>query len=112
MKQLNIHLSTQLINPIKEWCENNTDFAPVVTKFNKQGQWTAISLKGYSSDPNQIGNGGVLGTTGVDELQTTPLYEVDTTGDIRATGIVRADGGLTTGVTTLVSNLNADLLDS
>jgi hypothetical protein len=43
---------------------------------------------------------------------STPLYEVDTTGDIRATGIVRADGGLTTGVTTLVSNLNADLLDS
>jgi hypothetical protein len=44
--------------------------------------------------------------------QTTPEYEIDTTGDIRATGIVRADGGLTTGVTTLVSNLNADLLDS
>ncbi len=43
---------------------------------------------------------------------STPLYEVDTTGDIRATGIVRADGGLTTGVATLVSNLNADLLDS
>jgi hypothetical protein len=44
--------------------------------------------------------------------QTTPEYEIDTTGDIRATGIVRADGGLTTGVTTLVPNLNADLLDS
>ena len=37
---------------------------------------------------------------------------MDTTGDIRATGIIRADGGLTTEVTTLVSNLNADLLDS
>jgi hypothetical protein len=43
---------------------------------------------------------------------TTPIYTLDTTGDIRATGIVRADGGLTTGVTTLVDNLNADLLDS
>ncbi len=42
----------------------------------------------------------------------TPLYRLDVSGDIRATGIVRADGGLTTGVTTLVSNLNADLLDS
>jgi hypothetical protein len=37
---------------------------------------------------------------------------LDVSGDIRATGIVRADGGLTTGVTTLVDNLNADLLDS
>ena len=37
---------------------------------------------------------------------------MEVSGDIRATGIVRADGGLTTGVTTLVSNLNADLLDS
>jgi len=37
---------------------------------------------------------------------------LDVSGDIRATGIVRADGGLITGVTTLVSNLNADLLDS
>jgi hypothetical protein len=37
---------------------------------------------------------------------------LEVSGDIRATGIVRADGGLTTGVTTLVSNLNADLLDS
>ena len=43
---------------------------------------------------------------------TTPAYTMDTTGDIRASGVVRADGGLTTGVTTLVSNLNADLLDS
>ncbi len=43
---------------------------------------------------------------------TTPVYTMDTTGDIRATGIVRADGGLTIGDTTLVTNLNADLLDS
>jgi hypothetical protein len=43
---------------------------------------------------------------------TSPTYTLDTTGDIRATGIVRADGGLTTGVTTLVDNLNADLLDN
>jgi hypothetical protein len=42
----------------------------------------------------------------------TPGYKLDVSGDIRATGIVRADGGLTTEVTTLVSNLNADLLDS
>jgi len=76
LKQLDIHLSTELLKPIEEWCKNNTEFAPVVTKFNKQGQWTAISLKGYSSDPNQIGKGGVLGTTGVDELQTTPLYDL------------------------------------
>ncbi len=42
----------------------------------------------------------------------TPGYKLDVSGDIRATGIVIADRGLTTVVTTLVSNLNADLLDS
>jgi hypothetical protein len=53
-----------------------------------------------------LNNGNVgIGTS-------TPIYKLDISGDIRATGIVRADGGLTTGVTTLVSNLNADLLDS
>ncbi len=53
-----------------------------------------------------LNNGNVgIGTS-------TPIYKLDITGGFRATGIVRADGGLTTGVTTLVSNLNADLLDS
>jgi len=50
------------------------------------------------------------GKVGIDNI--TPQYLLDVNGDIRATGIVRADGGLTTEVTTLVSNLNADLMDS
>ena len=53
-----------------------------------------------------INNGNVgIGTT-------TPIYKLDISGGLRTTGLVRADGGLTTDVTTLVSNLNADLLDS
>ena len=54
----------------------------------------------------------ILSSGNVGISTNTPAYTLDTTGDIRATGIVRADGGLTTEVTTLVSNLNADLLDS
>ena len=30
-----------------DWCKSNTEFSPVITKFNKQKQWTAISIRGY-----------------------------------------------------------------
>ena len=71
----NIKITDEQLQPIVEWCENNEDFAPVVTKYNKKGNWTAISLKGYGSDPKQIGKGGVLGTETSDTLQETALYD-------------------------------------
>jgi len=70
----NIKITDEQLQPIVEWCENNKDFAPVVTKYNKKGNWTAISLKGYGADPKQIGKGGVLGTETSDTLQETALY--------------------------------------
>lgn len=69
-----IKITDEQLQPIVEWCENNKDFAPVVTKYNKKGNWTAISLKGYGADPKQIGKGGVLGTETSDTLQETALY--------------------------------------
>jgi hypothetical protein len=70
----NIKITDEQLQPIVEWCEENKDFAPVVTKYNKKGNWTAISLKGYGADPKQIGKGGVLGTETSDTLQETALY--------------------------------------
>ena len=69
-----IKITDEQLQPIVDWCENNKDFAPVVTKYNKKGNWTAISLKGYGSDPKEIGKGGVLGTENSNELQETALY--------------------------------------
>lgn len=57
-------------------------FAKVITKFNKKGQWTAISLRGYSPDPMIIGKGGVLGSETDNELQNTVLWDELNIGDI------------------------------
>ena len=63
------------LQPIVNFCEVNQEFSPVVTKFNKDNQWTAISLRGYDGDTAQIGKGGVLGTDVDDGLQNTILYD-------------------------------------
>ena len=63
------------LQPIINFCEVNQEFSPVVTKFNKDNQWTAISLRGYGSETTQIGKGGVLGTDVDDGLQNTILYD-------------------------------------
>ena len=63
------------LQPIVNFCEVNQEFSPVVTKFNKDNQWTAISLRGYGGDTTQIGKGGVLGTDVDDGLQNTILYD-------------------------------------
>ena len=63
------------LQPIVNFCEVNQEFSPVVTKFNKDNQWTAISLRGYGSETTQIGKGGVLGTNTEDGLQNTILYD-------------------------------------
>ena len=62
------------LKSIVTWCENDTEFSPVITKYNKDKHWSAISLRGYGKDIYQIGKGGVLGTDEVDELQDTPLF--------------------------------------
>ena len=67
--------SDEQLQPTVDWCKSNLEFSPVITKFNKQGQWTAISIRGYSDDSSQIGKGGVLGTTEVSGLQNTSLYD-------------------------------------
>ena len=63
------------LQPIVDWCKMGEEFSPVVTKFNKDNQWTAISLRGYGKSITQIGKGGVLGTNTDDSLQNTPLYD-------------------------------------
>jgi hypothetical protein len=70
----NIKITDDQLQPIVDWCEENKDFAPVVTKYNKKGHWAAISLKGYGSDPKSIGKAGVLGTQTESILQETILY--------------------------------------
>ena len=42
--------SDEQLQPTVDWCKSNLEFSPVITKFNKQGQWTAISIRGYSDD--------------------------------------------------------------
>ena len=73
--KLPITFTHEELESIVTWCENNKEFSPVITKYNKNRQWTAISLRGYSKDIYQIGKGGVLGTDQIDELQDTPLLE-------------------------------------
>ena len=76
MKLFNdISYTNEELQPIVDWCEDNRNFSPVITKFNKKNQWTAISIRGYANDMKQIGKGGVLGTTEVSNLQNTPLYD-------------------------------------
>ena len=76
MKLFNdISYTNEELQPIVDWCEDNKNFSPVITKFNKKNQWTAISIRGYANDMTQIGKGGVLGTTEVSNLQNTPLYD-------------------------------------
>jgi len=71
-----IIITAEQLQPTVNWCENNVEFSPVVTKFNKKNQWTAVSVRGYAGTIEQIGKGGVLGT--LDDfikLQNTPLYD-------------------------------------
>ena len=70
-----ISFTDEQLQPIVNWCKSNKEFSPVVTKFNKKNQWTAISIRGYANDVKQIGKGGVLGTTELSNLQNTPLYD-------------------------------------
>ena len=70
-----IKFTDDQLQPTVDWCKSNTEFSPVITKFNKQKQWTAISIRGYADDMKQIGKGGVLGTTELSNLQNTPLYD-------------------------------------
>ena len=64
------------LQPIVNFCEVNQEFSPVVTKFNKDNQWTAVSIRGYAGTIEQIGKGGVLGTLDdLMKLQNTPLYD-------------------------------------
>ena len=78
----NITVSDEQLQPIVDWCNSNEDFAPVVTKYNKKGQWTAISLRGYGADTKSIGKGGVLGTQTENKLQNTELYDELSIGSI------------------------------
>ena len=53
------------------------DFSPVRTKYNKKGNWTAISIKGYSPDPLNISKPSVLGAEEVmEQLQDTHLMSL------------------------------------
>ena len=61
------------LKPIVTWCENNTEFSPVITKYNKDKHWSAISLRGYDKDIYQIGKGGVLGTGEVGQKPGTGI---------------------------------------
>jgi len=70
-----ISFTDEQLQPIVNWCRSNIEFSPVVTKFNKKNQWTAISIRGYANDMTQIGKGGVLGTTELSNLQNTSLYD-------------------------------------
>jgi len=70
-----IKFTDEQLQPIVDWCESNVNFSPVITKFNKKEQWTAVSIRGYAGTIEQIGKGGVLGTTDLNELQNTPLYD-------------------------------------
>ena len=71
-----ISFTDEELQPIVNWCESNTEFSPVVTKFNKNNQWTAVSVRGYAGSIEQIGKGGVLGTLDdFNKLQNTPLYD-------------------------------------
>ena len=71
-----ISFTDEQLQPIVNWCQSNIEFSPVVTKFNKNNQWTAVSVRGYAGTIEQIGKGGVLGTLDdLNKLQNTPLYD-------------------------------------
>ena len=55
----------------------NTELSAVRTKYNKKANWEAISIRGYSSDPNYILKPGVLGNEDKGEfLQDTTLKQI------------------------------------
>ena len=66
---------------LKEACDfldmQGHNFAVVKTKYNKKGQWDAISLRGYSDDPSNVLKPGVL-KSGIEpaELRDTHLTQV------------------------------------
>ena len=55
-----IKFTDEQLQPAVDWCKSKKEFSPVITKFNKNNQWTAISIRGYADDMKQIGKGGVL----------------------------------------------------
>ena len=66
---------------LKEACEfldmQGHNFAVVKTKYNKKGQWDAISLRGYSDDPSNVLKPGVLKSNiEPSELRDTHLTQV------------------------------------
>ena len=70
-----IKFTDEQLQPTVDWCKSNIEFSPVITKFNKNNQWTAVSVRGYAGSIEQIGKGGVLGTLDdFNKLQNTPLY--------------------------------------
>lgn len=74
MKKLDITYSDSELEPIVKWCSENREYAPVITKYNKKGNWRAISLKGYDEDPLVISKPNVLGVGEGGLLQETPLF--------------------------------------
>ena len=66
---------------LKEACDfldmQGHKFSAVKTKYNKKGQWDAISLRGYGDDPGDILKPGVL-KSGIEpaELRDTHLTQV------------------------------------
>ena len=75
-------------NDLKEACDflDGLEYAVVKTKYNKKGQWDAISLRGYSDDPLNVLKPGVLksdielgelrDTKLVHEPKLVPLIEI------------------------------------
>jgi hypothetical protein len=74
MKKLDISYSDSELEPIVKWCGENKEYTPVITKYNKKGNWKAISLKGYAVDPLVISKPNVLGVGEGGSLQETPLF--------------------------------------
>ena len=66
---------------LKEACDfldmQGHNFAVVKTRYNKKGQWDAISLRGYSDDPSNVLKPGVLKSNiEPSELRDTHLTQV------------------------------------
>ena len=77
MKKLDISYSDSELEPIVKWCGENKEYTPVITRYNKKGNWKAISLKGYAVDPLVISKPNVLGVGEGGSLQETPLFILD-----------------------------------
>ena len=76
LKKLDLSFASEEIAAIRYWCVGQ-DFSPVRTKYNKKGNWTAISIKGYSPDPLNISKPSVLGAEEVmEQLQDTHLMSL------------------------------------